>query len=205
MRRIVPLVLSLAVAAALAVNLSGAVKAADDEKIPMTITAGDSLSPTEHEAVRKVLLAYLDAVKIRDWKTAAKYVDRESFLAAVEPLIENVAPDPAKREEARRMIFGVGTTDSLVKKPLPDLFWSMMTYAMTADPTGAAMMEKAKFSLLGARKIKGKVHIAYMITVAAESDTLQPYTRVTAERLRKVGNDWKIMIAQDHGGGRAKP
>ena len=201
MHRLLPVVLCLALAVVLA-PWSGA---AEEEKVQLTLTKGEELTEEEEKEVRATLLSYLEAIQKLDWREAAKYVDRETFLGAVEPMVEQVAPDPAQRNDARRMIFGVGTYDSLAKRPLPDLFAGMMGYAMSADPTMAAMMEKAKISLLGARKLKGRVHIAYQLTVPSESDSTQPYIHVTAERLKKFGNDWKILIAQDHGGGRAKP
>ena len=200
MRRILVIAPCLALAAVLC--LRGPV-AADDAPVPLRATGGDSLTAAEDREVRATLLHYLEAVRVRDWREAAKDVDRASFLKAVEPMVEAVAPDPALRAAARRTIFGASTFDSLEKRPLPDLFAGMMNYVMTADPHTVAMMEKAKFNLLAARKIRGRVHIAYTLTVPSESDTTQPYVRVTAERLIRDGDRWKILIAQDHGGGRA--
>lgn len=168
-----------------------------EEKVPLRMTKGGELNAEEDQAVRATLSAYLAAVQQRDWPAAAKFVDRASFLAGVDPLIARVAPDPAKRPEVTRMIFGASTADSLAKFPTERLFASMMTYALTADPQGVVLMEKAKFSLLGARKLKDEVAIAYQLTIPADSDSTQPYTRVTAERLRKVGKEWKILIRND--------
>jgi hypothetical protein len=200
-RRILPALLCLA----LATGLASFSRAADEETVPLRITKGDELTPDEDKAVRATLLRYLEAVQKLDWRGAAKYVDRETFLQAVEPMVAQVSPDPAERNATRRMIFGVSTFDSLARRPLPELFAGMMTYAMSADPTGMALMEKAKISLLGARKIKGRVHVAYQLTVPAPGDSTQFSTHVTAERLKKIGDEWKILIAQDAGGGRAKP
>lgn len=201
MRRILSLVLCLGFATA---SASWA-PAAEDQKVPLQATKGDELSPGEEKEVRATLLRYLGAVQKCDWREAAKYVDRETFMKSVEPLVEAVAPDPARRDEARRMIFGVSTYDSLAAKSLPDLFAAMMNYATVADPASIVLMAKAKFSLLAARKIRGRVHIAYQLTVPSASDSTQPYTRVSAERLKKIDGDWKVLIDQDHGGGRAKP
>jgi hypothetical protein len=200
-RRIVFLALCLALATASA-SWS---PAAEDEKVPLQATKGDELSPEEEKEVRATLTRYLEAIKANDWREAAKYVDRETFLQAVEPMVEAVAPDPAKRAEARHMIFGVSTYDSLARKKLPDLFNSMMNYVTIADPASVVTMSTAKFNLLAARKIRGRVHIAYQLTVPSAADSTQPYTRVSAERLKKIDGDWKVLIAQDHGGGRAKP
>lgn len=205
MRRILSAVLCLVLATTFAPRAPAAEDGDEVEKVPLTITKGGDLTAAEDREVRATLLRYLEAIQKREWREAAKYVDRETFLGAVEPLVEQVAPDPAKRDEARRMIFGTSTFDSLAKKPLPDLFAAMMIYAMTADPSGVVLMEKAKFNLLGARKIKGRVHIAYQLTVPSAADSTQPYVRVSAERLKKIGDRWKVLIAQDHGGGRARP
>jgi len=200
-RRILLLVLCLALA------FGAAVSSAQDaaKKSEFSLTKGDTLTAAEDSAVRATLLSYLAAVQKLDWKKAATYVDRESFLAAVEPLVAGAAPDPALRADKRREIFGVSTYDSLEKKPLPDLFFSMMTYAMSVDPTRVAILEKAQIELIGSRKVRGKVHVAYSLTLPAESDTLQPYVSVTADRLRKVGDDWKIVIIQEHGTAQGEP
>jgi hypothetical protein len=200
-RRILPALLCLA----LATGLAPWTRAADEETVPLKITKGDTLTAEEDKAVRETLLRYLEAVQKLDWRRAAKYVDRETFLQAVEPMVAEVSPDPAGRSATRRMIFGASTFDSLAQRPLPELFAGMMTYAMTANPAGMALMEKAKISLLGARKIKGRVHVAYQLTVPSPGDSTQPSIHVTAERLKKIGDEWKILIAQDAGGGRAKP
>ena len=201
MRHILLLVLCLALAT------GAAVSAAQDtaKTSEFSLTKGDTLTAAEDSAVRATLLSYLAAVQKLDWRKAATYVDRESFLAAVEPLIAGAAPDPALRANKRREIFGVSTYDSLEKKPLPDLFFSMMTYAMSVDPTRVAILEKAQIELIGSRKVRGKVHVAYSLTLPAESDTLQPYVSVTADRLRKVGDDWKIVIIQEHGTAQGEP
>lgn len=203
MRRILPWLaaVTVLVLAPTTASRGHAAVAADsldaEEKVPLRMTQGGELSAEEDQAVRATLSAYLAAVQKRDWPAAAKYVDRASFLAGVDPLIARVAPDPAKRPEVTRMIFGASTADSLAKFPTERLFASMMTYALTADPHGVVLMEKAKFSLLGARKLKDEVAIAYQLTIPADSDSTQPYTRVTAERLRKVGKEWKILIRND--------
>jgi hypothetical protein len=184
-------------AAVRSADSTGAAGAADEETVPLRLTGGGELDEQEDREVRATLAAYLAAIQKRDWRAAAKHVDRESFLDGVEPLIERVAPDPALRAQATRSIFGVGTKDSLERRSTEELFASMMTYATAADPAGTALMEKARFALLGARKIRDRVHIAYQLTLPAHGDSTQPYTRVTAERLRKVGGDWKIVIQND--------
>jgi hypothetical protein len=168
-----------------------------EDKVPLRMTKGEELSAEEDQAVRATLSAYLAAVQKRDWPAAAKHVDRASFLAGVDPLIARVAPNVSLRPEVTRAIFGVSTNDSLARLPTEKLFASMMAYAQAADPNGVALMEKAKFSLLGARKLKGEVAIAYQLTIPPDSAGAQPYTRVTAERLRKVGAEWKILIQND--------
>jgi hypothetical protein len=191
-------------ALALAFALAAWHPAAGNDVVPLRVTGGDSLTAAEDAAVRATLLRYLEAVQKRDWREAANHVDRESFLRAVEPMIEQVSPDPAGRGAARRMIFGVGTHDSLARRPLPELFAAMMIYALTADPTGFVLMEKARFSLLAARRVKDHVAVAYSLTVPADNDSLPPTVRVTAERLKKVGDEWKILIAQDPERGEVK-
>jgi hypothetical protein len=188
---------AVAAALILAVPLALAAGDAPVETVPMRMTAGDDLKPAEEEAVRRTLTAYLEALQKRDWRGASKYVDRESFLEGIEPLVAAVEPDEHERPPYRRMIFGASTFDSLKTMPLDGMFAAMMQYALTADPHGVLLMERARFSLLGARKIKGRVHIAYQLTLPAENDSTPPYTRVTAERLRQVGKDWKILIQHD--------
>lgn len=187
----------LLVLAALAVAVPLARAAGDDAPVPLQVTAGEELTPAEDAAVRRTLTSYLEAIQKRDWKAAARYVDRASFLAGVEPLVAAVEPDSAARAPYRRMIFGAGTPESLAALPLEDLFAAMMRYALAADPEGVLLMEQARFALLGARKIDGRVHIAYQLTLPAASDSLPPYTRVTAERMIPVGDEWKILIQPD--------
>jgi hypothetical protein len=175
---------------------SAAVKE-DEDKVPVRFTAGGELTPEEEKEVRATLLAYLGDIQKRNWRGAAQHVERASFLEGIPAMIASIAPDPAKRAEATGMLFGVTTMDSVRAKPTGDLFHAVMTYATTADPASVEMMGKAKFALLGARRIKDRVHIAYQLTVPAASDTLQPYTQVTAERLRRVGKEWKIVFQHD--------
>jgi hypothetical protein len=187
--------LALAVLAAFVAATAG--RAADDEAVPLRMTAGDTLSAADDAAVRATLTAYLAAVQKLDWRTAGLYVDRASFLAGVEPLVAQVAPDSTQRPAVRRRIFGVGSADSLERLPTPELFAGMMNYAMAADPSGIALMENATFRLLGARRLGDEVAIAYQLTVPAASDTTQPYVRVTAERMRRVDGAWKITVRND--------
>lgn len=195
---------SLALATALALAAAGgmtparsAVTPEDEDKLPVRFTAGGELTAAEDEEVRATLKSYLAAIQKRDWKTASRYIERASFVAGLPLMMAAIEPDPAKRAEAMNGIFGVSKEDELRAKSTADLFTSVMTYATAKDPESVAMMAKAKFALLGARRIKDRVHIAYQLTVPAESDTLQPYTRVTAERLRRVGKEWKIVFQHD--------
>ena len=209
MRRTLPLLLCLALAAVAVVSAQETPPAPAAPTAPtksgFQVTKGDTLTSQDEAEVRKALLGYLAAVKKLDWRKAADYVDRESFLASVEPLLEQASPNPAFRNDKRREIFGVSTPDSLAQKPLNDLFFSMMTYATVADPTKVAILEKAEIEVIGIRKVRGKVHVAYSLTIPADSDTTQPYVGVTTERLRKVGDDWKIVIVQDQGAPEGTP
>ena len=167
------------------------------DKVPLRMTAGVDLTAEEEAAVRGALLSYLEAIQKRDWRAAAKHVDEESFFAGIEPLVAAAEPVEARRAATRRRIFGASTADSLAHMPLEDLFVAMMNYATAADSAGVQLMEQARFALLGARKVEDRVHVAYQLTVPAENDSTQDYTRVTAERMRKVGEEWKIVIQHD--------
>jgi len=186
--------LAALVAAALAAFTTTPGRAADDKPVPLQMTKGSELTPDEEKQVRATLTHYLEALQGRNWREAAKDLDRQSFLAGVDPLIASISSDSTTRPGAMRMVFGVGTKDSLNAAPTGDLFASMMDYIMQLDPGGAALMARAKFALLGARRMQDKIHIAYQLTIPAESDSLQPYTRVTAEQLKQVGKDWKIVF-----------
>lgn len=188
--------LAVGLALGIAVSLPRAV-AGEGEAVPLQMTAGTELAPEEDAAVRASLLGYLEAIRKRDWRTAARHVDRESFLAGIEPLVAAAEPVEGQQAAARRRIFGASTVDSLGRMKIEDLFASMMSYATVADSAGVHLMERARFALLGARKIEDRVHIAYQLTLPAESDSLEDYTRVTAERMRKVGHEWKIIIQHD--------
>ena len=169
-------------------------RAAEDNPVPLQMTKGSELTPEEEKQVRATLTHYLEALQGRNWREAAKDLDRESFLAGVEPLIASISSDSTTWPGAMRMVFGVGTKDSLKAAPTADLFASMMDYIMQLDPGGAAIMARAKFALLGARRLQDRIHIAYQLTIPAESDSVQPYTRVTAEQLKQDGKDWKIVF-----------
>ncbi len=189
----------LAVLAALAALFLAAVapgpgRAADDKPVPLKMTSGSELTKEEDVAIRATLTHYLGALQKRDWRAAAEDLDRESFLAGVDPLISSISSDSTTRPDAIRRVFGVSTMDSLKAAPTGDLFDSMMSYVIQLDPAGADIMTKAKFALLGARRLQDKVHIAYQLTIPAESDSVQPYTSITAEQLKQVGKDWKIVF-----------
>ena len=168
--------------------------AADDKPVPMKMTSGSELTKEEDAQVRATLSHYLVALQKREWRAAAENLDRESFLAGVEPLVASISSDSTTRPDAIRRVFGVSTMDSLNAASTADLFESMMNYVILLDPGGAAIMEKAKFTLLGARRLQDKIHIAYQLTIPAESDSVQPYTSITAEQLKQVGKDWKIVF-----------
>jgi hypothetical protein len=186
--------LAALVAAALAAFAPTPGRAADDKPLPLQMTKGSELTPDEDKQVRATLTHYLEALQSRNWREAAKDLDRESFLAGVDPLIASISSDSTTRPAAMRMVFGVSTKDSLNAAPTADLFASMMDYIMQLDPGGAAIMARAKFALLGARRLQDTIHIAYQLTIPAESDSVQPYTRITAEQLKQDGKDWKIVF-----------
>ena len=169
-------------------------RAADDAPVPLKMTKGSDLTKAEDAQVRATLSHYLAALQKRDWREAAKDLDRESFLAGADPLIATISSDSTTKPAAYRRVFGVSTRDSMAAASTGDLFASMMDYVIQLDPGGAAMMEKAKFTLLGARRLQDRIHIAYQLTIPAENDSIQPYTSVTAEQLRQVGKDWKIVF-----------
>ncbi len=182
------------VALALAAFASRPGRAADDAPLSLSMTKGSELTKQEDKQVRATLTHYLGALQKRDWRTAAQDLDRESFLAGVDPLIASISSDSTTRPAALRKVFGVSTDDSLKATSTEDLFASMMNYVIELDPGGAAIMTRAKFALLGARRLQDRVHIAYQLTLPAESDSVQPYTSITAEQLKKVGKDWKIVF-----------
>lgn len=186
--------LAVLVAAALAAFAPAPGRAAEDKPVPLQMTKGSELTPEEDKQVRATLTHYLEALQSRKWREAAKDLDRESFLAGVDPLIASISSDSTTRPAAMRTVFGVSTKDSLNAASTADLFASMMDYIMQLDPGGAAIMARAKFALLGARRLQDRIHIAYQLTIPAESDSTQPYTRVTAEQLKQDGKDWKIVF-----------
>ena len=186
------LVFATVVALAVFAPLPG--RAAEDAPVPLAMTKGSELTKEEDLQVRATLTHYLGALQKRDWHTAAQDLDRASFLAGIDPLVASISSDSTTRPAAYRTVFGVSTTDSLKAASTGDLFASMMNYVMKLDPGGAALMTRAKFTLLGARRLQDRIHIAYQLTVPAESDSLQPYTSVTAEQLKQVGKDWKIVF-----------
>ncbi len=188
------LVVATVLSFALVALASGPGRAGEDAPLSLSMTKGSELTKEEDAQVRATLTHYLGALQKRDWREAAKDLDRESFLAGVDPLIASISSDSTTRPAAYRTVFGVSTKDSLNAATTEDLFESMMSYIMQLDPGGAAIMTKAKFALLGARRLQERVHIAYQLTIPAESDSLQPYTSVTAEQLKQVGKDWKIVF-----------
>lgn len=188
------LVVASVLAFALVAFASRAGSAADDSLPSLSMTKGSELTKEEDKQVRATLTHYLGALQKRDWREAAKDLDRVSFLAGIDPLIASISSDSTTRPAAYRTVFGVSTKDSVNAASTEDLFASMMTYIMQLDPGGAAIMTQAKFTLLGARRLQERVHIAYQLTIPAESDSVQPYTSVTAEQLKLVGKDWKIVF-----------
>jgi len=185
---------ALALAVALLAGFANSGRAADDKPVSVTMTKGSELTPEEDKAIRATLTHYLTALQKKDWAEAAKDLDRDSFLEVVDPLIASLGSDSSTIPVATRNVFGVSTKDSMRTTPMEVLFSNMMNYVTSLDPNGVGLMAKAKFALLGARKLQDKVHIAYSLTIPAESDTLQPYTRVTAEQMKQVGKDWKIIF-----------
>jgi len=168
--------------------------AAADAPVPLQMTQGSELTKEEDRKVRETLTHYLTALQKRDWREAARDLDRTSFLAGVEPMVSSISSDSTTRPGALRTVFGVSSMDSVRISSTEDLFASLMGYVSQLDPGGMALMARAKFALLGARRLQDRIHIAYQLTVPAERDSLQPYTRVTAEQMIRVGKDWKIVF-----------
>ncbi len=193
---------ALAVAAVVAVATltgGGHARAADDspasvQAVPLKVTKGDSLSKAEEEKVRGILKDYLEALKAGDYARAGTHIDSVSFLASVDTLARTIASSDELMPAARRKIFGASTTDSLVHRPFPETFRSYMQYQESAHPEMRGILARAQLQVLAARRMKDRVHVAYQLTLPAEKEDAQPYTTVTAEQMRLVGSDWKIVF-----------
>jgi hypothetical protein len=175
----------------------GAALAADEATVPLQATQGSELSKKDDKEVKRVLSEYLDAMKKRDYARAAGYLDHETFLKGVEPMVQSIASDSTTRPAAYRMLFGVSTPDSVAARPMPDLYTHFMGYLETVNPNMSAVMARAEIKMLAARRIKDRVHVAYQLTLPPETPDGEPYVTVSAQQMRKVGKEWKILFRAD--------
>lgn len=164
------------------------------ETVPLKVTAGEELSAKDNEAVKASLSAYLAALKKGDYRAAGAYVDSKSFLANVDTLASLITTPELPRPAARRKMFGSSTTDSLAKRPFPEVFRSYMEYQESENPTMRGTLAKAEVEVLAARRVGDKVHVAYQLSLPPEGPGAEPFTSVTAEQLRKIGGKWKILF-----------
>ena len=160
-------------------------------------TQGTELSKKDDEAVRKVLMDYLAALKAKDYAKAGELIDRESLLSTVEPLVHSIASDTTHVDSARRKIYGVSTPDSVAHASNGALFSSLMAYLLGTSPEAGKIMEQASIQVLATRQMNGKASVAYQLTVPSREAGGMPYEQVTAQQLRKVDGKWKILFRLD--------
>jgi len=170
---------------------------AGDPAVKLEPTEGTELSKQDDEAVRKVLLDYLDALKKKDYARAGELIDRESLLSTVEPMVSSIASDSTHTEAARRKIFGVSTPDSVRMTANGPLFASLMAFLLTTNPNAAKVMELASIQVLATRQIHGKASVAYQLTIASPEKDGMPYEQVTAQQMKKVDGKWRILFRLD--------
>ena len=160
-------------------------------------TEGTELSKQDDEAVRKVLLDYLDALKKKEYARAGELIDRESLLSTVEPMVHSISADSTHTEAARRKIYGVSTPDSVAKTGNGPLFASLMAYLLSTNPDAAKVMEMASIEVLATRQIHGKASVAYQLSIPSPEKGGMPYEQVTAQQMRKTNGKWRILFRLD--------
>ncbi len=168
------------------------------DTLPLKATKGTELSKEEEEQVRSVLRTYLEALKRGDYAEAGKQIDRASFLASVDTLARMIASDDTQVPAARRKLFGASTPDSLAARPVSESFRSYMEFQEATNPEMRDILQKAELQILAARRMNDRVHVAYQLTLPAEKPDAQPFTSVTAEQVREVDGQWKIVFRLDH-------
>jgi hypothetical protein len=94
----------------------------------------------------------------------------------------------------RRKVFGVGTRDSLEKRSTGQMFTAFMTYMDSTNPQANAALATASIEVLAARSMKGVVHVAYQLTLGPTKDRKEPYTQVTAQKMKKTDGRWVILV-----------
>jgi len=191
-RRFVPLLCALALFVAHPAR-------ADEPVVKIQPTLGDSIPPAETAALKKTLNDYLVALQKKDYAKAGSFIDRATFLESAEDMVRGMATDSTAdstvaRADVRRRVFGVGTRDSLEKRSTGALFTSFMTYMDATNPQANAALATASILVLAARSMNGVVHVAYQLTLGPTADRKEPYTQVTAQKMKKVDGRWVILL-----------
>jgi hypothetical protein len=171
---------------------------ADEATLKVEAPEGTTLSKKDDEAVRKVLVDYLDALRTKDYATAGTLLERKSLLATVEPMTHAIASDSTHEDAARRRIFGVSTRDSIEARGNGPLFTSLMGYLLELNPNAANVLEHASIQVLATRQLKGKASVAYQLTLPAEDSNGMPYEQVTAQQMVKENGKWRILFKLEH-------
>jgi hypothetical protein len=155
------------------------------------------LSKAEDREVRATVRRYFAALQKKDYTKAGAELDRDSFFAAVDPMIASVASDSTHHAAARRKMFGVSTADSLAATPVPVLFASLMRYFEWVSPEAAVSLAGAEMEVLATRKHNGRVHVAYELTVTPTTPGATPIARVTALQMKQQNGRWAIVFSLD--------
>jgi len=188
-----------AVAALLALVLALAAgaragRAEDAPVMKLEATAGDSLSAAETREVNQVLSDYLAALRQKDYVRAGSFIDRTTLLASSEATLRALAPDSTRLDSTRARVFGVASRAALAKRSTGEIFAAFMRYMDATTPGANAVLADATIQVLVARRMNDTVSVAYQLTIPPAQGRTEPYTQVTAQRMRRVDGQWRILV-----------
>jgi hypothetical protein len=162
--------------------------------LPFEASKGDTLTPDEENAVKGVLYDYLSSIKARDFLRAGGHIDEPSFYALTDTMVREASGDTLPADEVRRALFGTASREELLKRPVPQLFASLIAASEAANPGAFGAVADAQIDVLAVRRVDDHVVIAYQLTIPGAGPEGQPVSHVTAETMRAGSQGWKIVF-----------
>ena len=144
--------------------------------------------------MKGVLFDYLSSIKARDFLRAGGHIDEASFYALTDTMVKEASGDSLPEDTVRRDLFGTASREELRKRPVPELFASLIAASEAANPGAFGVIADAQIDVLAVRRVDDHVVVAYQLTIPNAGPEGQPISHVTAETLRPSAKGWKIVF-----------